>query len=208
MKYGLMIDLETVGLEGADVALAQIGSIIYNEDTFEPLAKFCQNVDWRLLVKSGKFRRDKSTMDWWRKQDKGVIRSVFQNPVDPTIVANEYLKWVKDNTNGRNFTLTSNHILFDIPKIDYFLDVTIGEKLTAQTRYNRIEDFATIRNKAKLLDHELLEDIESDFEDNGMHNALVDCSFQLYSLEACLGIMAGTATNDPNDFPIMDTSLR
>ena len=190
---GLMIDLETVGME-SKAGLAQIGAVIYNEDTFEIVSEFCQNINWRKLVKSGDFIRDEDTLDWWRKQDKDIIKSVFENALEPVDVANSFIEWVKEVTMGRNFTLMSNHILFDITKIDYFLGKMIGENLSDQTRYNKIEDFATIRNKAKWLDVELLEDIESEYESQNLHNALDDCKWQLHSLEACLEIMAGSAS--------------
>lgn len=192
MNLGLMIDLETVGMK-YNAGLAQIGSVIYNEDTFEIVSEFCQNINWRKMVKSGLFVREEHVLEWWRKQEKAVIKSVFENALDPKDVATDYLKWVKEVTGGRHFTLMSNHILFDITKADYYLNTMVGENLSDLTLYNKIEDFATIRNKAKWLDPELLEEIEDEFEDNSTHNALTDCKWQLHSLEACMGIMAGSS---------------
>lgn len=192
MNLGLMIDLETVAFP-YNAGIAQIGSVIYNEDTFEIVSEFCQNSNWRKQIKSGLFVREEHVLEWWRKQDKSVIKSVFDNALEPVDVATNYLKWVDDVTSGRNFTLMSNHILFDITKIDYYLNTLVGEKLSDRTKYNKIEDFATIRSKARWLDPELLEDIETEYQDDSIHNALADCKWQLHSLECCLGIMAGSA---------------
>jgi len=192
MKLGMMIDLETVGM-GFNAGLAQIGAVIYNEDTFEIVSEFCQNIDYKTLCKGDDFVKEEFVLDWWRKQDKEVIKSVFLNPLPPKQVAESFLEWVKDKTSGKKFTLMSNHILFDIVKIDYFMSKMVGENLSDQTLYNKIEDFATIRNKAKWLDEELLEEMEDEFISEAKHNALADCQWQLNSLHASLSIMAGSA---------------
>ena len=192
---GLMIDLETVGME-YNSGIAQIGAIIYDEQTFEIISEFCQNINHKMLLKTGDFTVTRSTLDWWKQQDVEIVKSVFTNTLPPEDVAKSFLDWVKKVTRGRNFTLMSNHILFDINKIDYFLSKMVDEKLTEQTRYNRIEDFATIRNKAKWLDYELLDEIEREYDGKQAHNALDDCRWQLFSLEACLGIMAGNVARN------------
>ena len=193
-RLGMMIDLETVGLDTTS-AILQIGAIFYNMDTFETISEFCMNVDHQKLLDDGNFTSEKSTMEFWERQDPLIKESVFSDPKPPHFVAQSFIGWVNLNRKGKAFTLMSNHILFDITKIDYFLDVLIDCNLTDETKYNRIEDFATIRNLAKWLDHDLLEDMEAEYPHNNLHNALEDCQWQLYSLKCCMEIIAGSASN-------------
>ena len=190
-----MVDLETVGLSD-DSAIAQIGAVFYDDVTYDILAEFSQNVNFMTMVKTGVFTKDKETLDWWKLQNKDVRESVFLNPMQPKDSAKLFIDWVQNSTQGKNFTLISNHILFDIVKLNNFLSYYANDRIVNHTKYNMIEDFATIRNKAKWLDEDLLKEIEEEFEGQLQHNALSDCKWQVHSLQACMEIISAGLPDD------------
>lgn len=202
INLGLMTDLETVAMD-SNAGLAQVGAVFYNVDTFEIVAQFCENTDWRKMVASGDFEKDENTLAWWKRQDKAVARSVFLNAKDPKTVAESFVKWVKEVSGGYPFELMSNHILFDLTKIDYFLNYYTGEKLTKMTKYNKIEDFATIRNRAKWKDPDLLKELEEEYTQLDQHNAVADCKWQVHSLACSLSILAGDSGSDDKNYYIV-----
>ena len=176
-RLGCMIDLESVGM-GYWGAMVQIGAVLYDTATFEIESEFCMNINHKKLPKS--FIVEDHVIEWWRQQDKEVIKSVFSKPQDPELVAEKFLAWIKKESGGRDFELFSNHILFDITKTDNFLDYYVGQPISTLTKYNMIEDFATIRNRAKWKDPELLEEMEAEYTQSDQHNALADCKWQLH----------------------------
>lgn len=195
-SLALMTDTETVGLD-YNAGLAQIGAVFYDVDTFECVAEFCKNVDWRKMIATGDFVKDDNVIEWWKNQDKEVINSVFLNPEDPKHVAESFIAWVKEVSGGKDFELTSNHILFDLNKLDYFTEYYGYDRVTKLTKYNMIEDFATTRNHAKWKDESLLKEMEDEYLQSDQHNALSDCKWQIHSLKCSLSIIAG---GSPDDF--------
>lgn len=184
-----MIDLETLGIDD-DAVISQIGAVVFDLKTFEVYGEFRECINIIDLKKRG-FSIDKDTMNWWSKQDLSVRNSAMNGKKPGNQVAEEFNEFLNYHFRGINFDVWSNGILFDVPKIDYFMLYYDFAPLSIRTKYNRIHDFRTIRNQTLNLFRGRFTKVETTLDSGTQHDALDDSRWQVNSLQLCLKMMAG-----------------
>jgi len=187
----IMIDLETVGME-PDSAIAQIGMVMF-EDDFNIIGQYCINLDIDQQFDKGSTFED-DTVVWWLGQkadNPELYHSVFDNPIDSNLVYENLTDWLNEYKlrNNEGFRLWANHLLFDVPISNRFLGY-YGDNWKNYVKYNKFEDFATLRETAKRFDS-TFKQIEDNIqiEAGSSHNALYDAIWQTKSLEVCYDLM-------------------
>jgi len=186
-----MVDLETVGLE-YNSAIAQIGATLFKDD-FKIIDQYLVNVDIDQQFELGSNFND-DTIVWWlgqKENNPDLYHSVFDNPKDCKDSYDDFKNWLERNKprNNVGFRLWTNHLLFDVPISNNFLGY-YGDNWKNYVKYNKFEDFATVRNTVKRF-----EDSFSQIEGNiqmdagNAHNALYDAIWQTKSLEVCYDLL-------------------
>lgn len=183
-----MIDLETLAMDD-DAIIPQIGAVVFDNKTYEIIDEFCECINIMDLKKHG-FAKDKDTVQWWSEQDKAIRDSVMNGKKLGVEVAGEFDAFLNKHFEKINFDIWANGILFDIPKIDYFMFYFDFAPLTMRTRYNRVFDFRTLRNITRNNFMDVFTEKESLLDPGAQHNALDDCRWQLGSLKACMDTIA------------------
>ena len=177
-----MVDLETLGFD-TDCVVIQLGMCVFDEN-FKIIDTFIINID---PAEQRNRSRDPKVVAWWKQQPNEVVKSVFENDQDPRTAANAIIAFLEKHG---DFWIWSNHILFDLTKLDSFLLEFAAQPLDNFTKYNQIEDFATIRDMIirKLGGkNAYYEEINAKYyaerPEHLAHNALDDCIFQVYNLK-------------------------
>lgn len=185
----VMIDIESLAIAQPlepNVKICQIGLAAFDEG-FEVTDKLCVNIDTNAQINRIK---DKSTMSWWANQPKEVIKSVFTNQIHPEEACDVIINFLEKF--GRNkFRFWSNHILFDIPAFESFLQDFSNGRGENLYRYNQIEDYATLIDymimklgvTKKTFFEEINDSFYDEYPDIKSHNAIDDCIYQIYVLK-------------------------
>jgi len=187
MALSIMVDLETLALED-DALIPQIAAVVFDTKTFEVYGEFCECINILDLKKKG-FSINKETMQWWSEQDADIRKSVMNGKKTGDEVAKEFDEFLNYHFEGINFDIWANGILFDVPKTDYFMLFHDYAPLTMRTRYNRVQDFRTLRNQIRNKHRKELTKLEDEINKGSQHNALDDCHWQLESLKLCLSLL-------------------
>lgn len=187
---GLMIDIESLALED-NALITQIGFVVFDED-YNPVGDLCVNLDITAGLLDG-FDVNPDTLKFWRGQNKDVVNSVMyaQPRLTPRVAAQLIDKWIKDTFKGENFIIWANGLLFDIPKIDGLMRRYGLKPVTDHTRYNKIQDFRTVRQTAKDLHPIHFDHMQTIITNDSLHNALADCYWQLETLAGVMQILGG-----------------
>ncbi len=188
--YQVMIDLETLGLDD-NAVIVQIAFVIFDPN-FNIINELDIKLDVTMSLLDG-FEADRNTAHkFWAKQDKKVIEEVFfsQPRLAPRNAAQLIDKWLKSAIGDQQFAIWANGILFDVPKIDGFMNRYGFKPITARTRYNLVYDLRSIMATGKQLHPEAMEAAKKLHNQGSLHNALHDCYYQINMLKStmdCLG---------------------
>lgn len=92
-KLHCMVDIETLAT-CPNAAIIQIGGCKFDPDSDLITEEFCINVDPQSSKRAG-LVIDPDTIEWWKKQDKEVIKSLQTNQVELSDALNEVYDWYK-----------------------------------------------------------------------------------------------------------------
>jgi hypothetical protein len=190
-----MLDLETFGLDD-DGLIFQIGAVAFDDD-YNIVSEFNQSLSIVDGLLNG-FTITPSTLDFWKRELKGntwtqdQIFELFHSDVKCKEAAENFHGWIEEVTEGKQFQLWANGILFDVPKADNLLKRFGFKSLTDRTRYSNIEDLRTLRKTTRRINPKGLEKVESvlraKYKEN-VHNAVFDCHYQIELFQACMSIL-------------------
>lgn len=85
----IMVDLETTGVDAGDCAIIQIAAVKFNLETGEVGDMF----DQALSIPAGRYWEEQCR-DWWLKDKREVLMSIFKRMRDPMTVLQEFQQWV------------------------------------------------------------------------------------------------------------------
>ena len=185
-----MVDVETLALEDEDALMPQIAAVAFDSKTFEVFGEFSECISILDLKKHG-FTTDAETIKWWGEQDPELRKSVMNGTKPGAQVAKEFDEFLEYHCNGISFDIWANGLLFDIPKLDYFMLYFDCAPLSFRTRYNRLYDLRTLRSAARSCRGGEFTRAEKEIEQGAKHNALDDCLWQIKSVELCMKMMRG-----------------
>ena len=176
----VMLDLETLSTKNNAIILV-IGAIKFNRedkwgdnftvDNISKSKKFYKRIKIRSCEEIG-LDRDKSTEEWWEKQNDCVREEAFgyeKERIDIKDALLKFSKWF-----GKSRCIWGNGSIFDITIIT--------------EAYNRcgIEvpwKFYNVRDVRTILD---INNVRlSEFNNSAKHNALYDCFYQVKALQKC-----------------------
>jgi hypothetical protein len=190
----LQVDIETLGLD-RDAIIIQIGAVLYSDD-FTEWATFDRSINIDAQEEAG-CTVTQSTMDFWEKEIKeGRVseereKYLFASENYPAEVAGEFSRWLSEQG---EFRIWTNHLLFDAVKLDHFMEKFGAAPFTSSTRYNRIEDLATLKYAAFTINPDEAKRqsdmMYADFDGN-QHDAVDDCRFQMRMHHMYLSILQG-----------------
>ena len=194
----IMVDLESFGLDD-DAVLTQIAMVAFDEEyqTIEIFNKTVSVVDSLL----DGFSITPSTLEFWRNElkkndwDESVVQDLFHSKLKPAQVAREVHRWIEKVTEGKQFVIWANGMLFDIPKIDKFLERYGFKSMTDRTRYSNTRDLRTLRLVTKAINKDGLAKVEDMLRakySGHVHNAVYDCLYQIELTQACMSILQTT----------------
>jgi hypothetical protein len=192
----LMTDIETLGLE-RDAVIMQIAAIAYN-DQYEVVSDFNSFVNIPAQMLHGATTTP-STITFWNKEieqgrvDETRRSQLFNSDADPHKVAKRFSYWMVDQVPDQ-FIIWANHLLFDVSKLDNFM-TTYGQKAFSEhTRYNKIEDLATLKYACNQINPELTKKmLDTMYKENAgtLHDGMDDCLFQMEIHKRYLNILKG-----------------
>jgi len=185
----VMIDIETLAIAKPlqpNVRISQIGLAVF-DDNFHITDTLSINID---TSKQKDRIKDQETINWWMKQPKEVIKSVFSNEVDPYKASKTIISFL-ENIGKHKFRFWSNHVLFDVVAFESFLKDFSEKTGDDFYRYNQIVDYATMVDymcmnlaiSKQTFFNMVNETFYDEYPDFKQHNALDDCIYQIYVLK-------------------------
>lgn len=197
MKH-LMTDLET--LDTSDTAaVIQVGLVVFDDDG-NLLGDLCVNINAIDSLLNGFTTNVDTCKNFWAKQPKEVKQSVLYPAEQYSCreAARLIDKFLKSQFEDK-FTIWSNHLLFDIPKLNLLLTKMGFKSLTDRTPHYLVEDFASVKNTCKRLYPDEFQAAKDKLSNDMAHNAVADCYYQISLLHSCYEIM-GDRIKIPTDF--------
>jgi DNA polymerase III epsilon subunit-like protein len=163
----LMIDLETLA-QRPDAAIMSIGVVHFKFNNGGLiLNSFYTNVDARDCKKHG-MRIEASTVSWWEKQSKDVIKALQDpKPIDLKSALTELSKWVGSTT--KSPYVWSNGAAYDIPIMEIAYK---NLDMESPWSYRNVMCYRTACNIAGISKS------ERDKNNEALHNALSDAKSQ------------------------------
>ena len=196
MKH-LMTDLET--LDTSDTAaVIQVGLVVFDDDG-NLLGDLCVNINVIDSLLNGFTTKVDTCKNFWAKQPPEVQQSVLYPAEQYSCREAAQLidKFLKSQFEGK-FTIWSNHLMFDIPKLNLLLTKMGFKSLTDRTPHYLVEDFASVKNACKRLYPDEFEAAKGKLSNDMAHNAVADCYYQISLLHSCYEIM-GDRVKIPTD---------
>lgn len=187
MKH-LMTDLET--LDTSDTAaVIQVGLVVFDDDG-NLLGDLCVNINAIDSLLNGFTTNVDTCKNFWAKQPKAVKQSVLYPSEQYSCreAARLIDKFLKTQFEEK-FTIWSNHLLFDIPKLNLLLTKMGFKSLTDRTPHYLVEDFASVKNTCKRLYPDEFNAAKDNLSNDMQHNAVADCYYQISLLHSCYEIM-------------------
>lgn len=167
MKY-IMLDIETLSTR-SDAQIIQIGLLTANEK-WERGDRRSATVDWH-IEPTGHI--DPDTVFWWAKQDQAVRDNVFaaRHPLIHALYGVFGVVRI-----AKNDQVWANGTSFDLPILENAFR-SVG--VPCPWNYWQGRDLRTLKS---LVPKTVLAGIKNE----GAHDALADCDFQMAQLRACL----------------------
>lgn len=183
-----MTDLETLDTEDSAVVV-QVGMVVFDDDG-NLLGELCVNINAIDSLLNGFTTSVDTCKNFWAKQPKEVKASVLypKEQYSCREAARLIDKFLKTQFEDK-FTIWSNHLLFDVPKINLLLTKMGFKSLTARTPHYLVEDFASVKNSCKRLYPEEFQAAKDKMSNDMAHNAVADCYYQISLLHSCYEIM-------------------
>ena len=167
----LMIDIETTGTNPGCKVLS-IGAFGFNEEGHQ--VEFYERISPTLMEKEG-FKDEFGTMEWWHKQDEGVMAEAFGGTKSPQVALSEFKMFFYKNFNpGRKempFTVWCCGIDFDFPILE-MLFIRMG--FNWPWKFFQQRDYRTLK--------EVFPEIKKNEGNLEKHNALEDAKAQMRGL--------------------------
>jgi len=190
------IDLETLGLE-SNAVIVQIGAIIYDDMDWNIVGTYGRYLSMNQQIVEGRTLTP-STVEFWKKQrEDGHVtperwEDLFNSPNPPAEVAVEFVEWFQQWEGVR---IWANHLLFDVVKMDHFLSQFYQPKLSSLTKYNMMEDLATLKYavlaRDKIAGRDLIDGLYKEHKALTQHDAVDDCIFQMHCQRAFEDFLRG-----------------
>lgn len=183
----VMLDIETLGFD-VNAIVPQVAAVAFN-DKFEVQTHFVAAMNIKIMDDEG-FTTTPSTMKFWSEQPIEVQKTVLGGKEHPGEAMQRFAEWLVLVGNDRgNFRLWTNHLLFDVPKTDYLMDYFGQKPISDCTRYDCVEDFASIKNEAVRKNREEYFSRQGKIDKGDLHNALDDCLWQIKALQIARDIL-------------------
>lgn len=185
----VMLDIETLGFD-VNCIVPQVAAVAF-DDEFQEWGYFNATMSIKVMDEEG-FTNTPSTMKFWSEQPKEVQKVVLGGKEHPGDAMQRFASWlveVGEEGNRGNFRLWTNHLLFDVPKTDYLMDYFGQKPISDCTRYDCIEDFASVKNEAIRKNRDEYYSRQGKIEKGDLHNALDDCRWQIKALEIARDVL-------------------
>ena len=195
----LIFDLETLGVKRRDVVIVSIACVpfdITKQNTFDELEaqSFFRKLDIRSQLKTGA-TVEESTMEWWSKQSEEARRfsiKFSETDVDNATAFTELADFVKSvpGYDYKNSFIWSRGIAFDMPKIEYQMELLAETGVDVPVNFWKARDIRTFldtltgQNTGTYTCPEVEEAIARAHLHHALHDAIIDAirMQQLYKL--------------------------
>lgn len=188
MRIDIMTDIETLGTK-ADSTVFQVSAIAFDITTGKIYDTFNQLID----IEKEEMIVDGSTIKWWLNTNKELLATLLLSykAISAQETFQSFHSWLQSRgfTNDiKNVYLWGNGILFDNNMIR-----TQMEKygLEYPIFYQNDRDVRTILELASMKSGLTKKEIQENCKDNNetLHNAIDDCSFQIRMVCKCFDII-------------------